>query len=68
MYIVMLDVIVCVEAHLYIMLHNEFEKISNVTRKSRREHNRIAVKHEFRGEYHLLCVEIFLLIRWKSHY
>ena len=62
-----LNVIVCVEAHLYIMLHNEFEKLPNVTSKSRREHNRITIKHEFRGEYHLLCVEIFLLIRWKSH-
>ena len=65
-HIVMLNVIICVEAHLYVMLHNEFEKIPNVINKSRREHNRITIKHEFRGEYHLLCVEIFLLIRWKS--
>ena len=35
MYIVMLNVIVCVEAHLYMMLHNDFEKIPNVTSKSR---------------------------------
>ena len=62
----MLKVIICVEAHLYMMLYNEFEKIPNVISKSRREHNRITIKHEFRGEYHLLCVEIFLLIRWKS--
>ena len=65
-HIVTLKVIICVEAHLYMMLHNEFEKIPNVTSKSRREHNRITIKHEFRGEYHWLCVEIFLLIRWKS--
>ena len=65
--VVMLKVIICVEAHLYMMLYNEFEKIPNVISKSRREHNRITIKHEFRGEYHLLCVEIFLLIRWKSH-
>ena len=67
MYIVTLNVIVCVEAHLYIMLHNDFEKIPNVTSKSRREHNRITIKHELRNEYHLLYVEIFLLIRRKSH-
>ena len=66
-HIVTLKVIICVEAHLYKMLHNEFEKIPNVISKSRREHNRITIKHEFRGEYHLLCIEIFLLIRWKSH-
>ena len=65
-HIVTLKVIICVEAHLYMMLYNEFEKIPNVISKSRREHNRITIKHEFRGEYHLLCVEIFLLIRWKS--
>ena len=29
-YIVTLNVIVYVEAHLYIMLHNDFEKIPNV--------------------------------------
>ena len=65
-HIVTLKVIICVEAHLYMMLYNEFEKIPNVISKSGREHNRITIKHEFRGEYHLLCVEIFLLIRWKS--
>ena len=57
----MLKVIICVEAHLYMMLYNEFEKIPNVISKCRREHS------EFRGEYHWLCIEIFLLIRWKSH-
>ena len=65
-HVVMLKVIICVEAHLYMMLYNEFEKIPNVINKSRREHNRITIKQEFRGEYHLLCVEIFLLIGWKS--
>ena len=63
--IVTLKVIICVEAHLYMMLHNEFQKIPNVISKSGREHNRITIKHEFRGEYHWLCIEIFLLIRWK---
>ena len=29
----MLKVIICVEAHLYMMLHNEFEKIPNVISK-----------------------------------
>ena len=66
----MLKVIICVEAHLYMMLHNEFEKIPNVISKSRREHNRITIKHEFRGEYkglfhikfmqYLVCSDPFL--------